>query len=138
MTTTTSSVDIGEIGLTALAKGGINPVVDIVFIHGLQGHPYKTLIHYGNVAEKSTRSEKKFSFKRLLGGKANSPDHPENTVYWPRGVLPRDIVGLRDGRRNSCVLLSTRVCVFVDLYTKEALMCSSLWSAWTSRILESS
>jgi hypothetical protein len=30
MTATTSSVDISEIGLTVLAEGGSNPVVDIV------------------------------------------------------------------------------------------------------------
>lgn len=98
MTATTSSVDISEIGLTVLAEGGSNPVVDIVFIHGLQGHPYKTWTYHGNVAEKSTRSEKKFSLKRLLGGKAKSPNRTEQTtitVYWPRDVLPQDIKNAR-------------------------------------------
>jgi hypothetical protein len=40
---TESAIDI--LGLTLLATGGPSPALDVVFVHGLQGHPEHTWIY---------------------------------------------------------------------------------------------
>ena len=37
---TESTIEV--LGLTVLATGGPNPALDIIFVHGLQGHPENT------------------------------------------------------------------------------------------------
>ena len=54
---TESTIDLH--GLTLLATGGPRPALDVIFVHGLQGHPEKTWTYTSK-----TRSKVR-TFRRL-------------------------------------------------------------------------
>jgi len=74
---------VAKEGFTTLASGGQNPSLDIVLIHGIQGHPKDTWTF-----ENSNEPEKGFLpfFKKKNKSSANS-----NRNFWPRDDLPRDL-----------------------------------------------
>lgn len=67
------SLQVNEFGLTELWCPP-DPLVDVVFVHGLNGHPYNTWaaenVKYGR--QEGIRSQK-------------------SDVYWPRDLLPKDL-----------------------------------------------
>ena len=73
---------VGEHGLTRLDKcqddGSI--VADVVFVHGLQGHPCKTWQY----------EEPRTSILPVFSKKA-----PQKSVFWPRDLLADDIPNIR-------------------------------------------
>jgi hypothetical protein len=84
---TEATLRISDFGFTVLADGE-EPVADIVFIHGLQGHPYRTWSCPGGKVKFSIREF--FSKERLFKLPDTIPP-----VYWPRDLLPQDIKDAR-------------------------------------------
>ena len=67
---------------------------DIIFIHGLQNHPYKTWTYLGNGANEGIEKERGFSFKTCLNWKAKSRI-TSTCFHWPRGLPPQDLKNAR-------------------------------------------
>jgi hypothetical protein len=71
---------VKELGFTTLYEpGGNPPTVDIVFVHGLQGHPWRTWRYKGKL-------------KRRTTAKGNQPwtSTESGRIYWPADLLPND------------------------------------------------
>ena len=71
---------------------------DIIFVHGLQGHPYKTWRYNGIVKEKVYDDDPKPS-KRLRLFEKKPQRWPtvakKKIVFWPRDLLPDDVSDAR-------------------------------------------
>lgn len=93
---------VQEIGFTLVGDGGPKPRGDIVILHGLQGHPWKTWACKKNTTEarKSSTADK---FRLRLPRKQNvkadasipklAPDDVSKTdevTYWPGELLPKE------------------------------------------------
>ena len=88
------AVRVNENGFTQLHDGGLTPSLDIVFIHGLQGHPKKTWQYTGlsRDAEDAAKCQSLFSgitkvFKSAKGPGASDAHNPIS-CYWPADILP--------------------------------------------------
>lgn len=77
-------------GFTELSKGE-DPSHDIVFIHGLQGHPKKTWL-YG---EAEPPREHRFSLRIRPGYKQQSSTGARSPCFWPEDLLGRDFKNCR-------------------------------------------
>lgn len=91
---------VEEEGFTILASGGSKPLFDIVFIHGLQGHPETTWTHVEVKEDQVTPNDNRS--RRTIVGKAlhllrhnNSVPTKEIRTFWPRDVLPSDFPSAR-------------------------------------------
>ncbi|PTB58259.1 hypothetical protein M431DRAFT_492487 [Trichoderma harzianum CBS 226.95] len=104
--------DIAETGLTVVYEADIpSPIVDIVFVHGLQGHPFKTWTYRPktlDTLEPTTstgeKDEKRSSIRRMVwkspkvsltgGTQSTATTLPEENdsrlgpVFWPADLLP--------------------------------------------------
>lgn len=95
-----SPVWIEELGFTTLYEPEISNVeADLVFVHGLQGHPRKTWNFSGSTREKvlSTNSNEKKG--GIFGLRKSGPQWSEKKVkkslYWPTDLLPNDVQNIR-------------------------------------------
>ena len=73
---------VRDIGLTRLDEctDDSSIVADVVFVHGLQGHPWKTWRYKG------PKTSKLPSFRKKT---------PRTRVFWPRDLLTEDISNVR-------------------------------------------
>ncbi|KAK4163332.1 Alpha/Beta hydrolase protein [Cladorrhinum sp. PSN259] len=88
-------VEVSRIGFTLLPSTGVSeglPRVNIIFVHGLRGHPRQTWVagrpDSGAPSEetlKSKRRGKPFSWF------AEAKNDPDNGVFWPEELLAHDI-----------------------------------------------
>ena len=53
-TLTETSIEL--LGLTLLATGGPSPALDVIFVHGLQGHPEKTWTYLSDTGSEVSNS----------------------------------------------------------------------------------
>ncbi|EHK20092.1 uncharacterized protein TRIVIDRAFT_48177, partial [Trichoderma virens Gv29-8] len=82
--------DISDTGLSVVYEAeNSSPIIDIVFVHGLQGHPSKTWTYH--------KKEKKKSFiHRMFQKLLKATTHPEDNgtqfkpVFWPADLLPNN------------------------------------------------
>ena len=77
---------------------GRSTIADIVFVHGLGGHPYKTWLFDGKVQEKVRNEDARPSkIWGVIGRKQGSWQtiSTQKTVYWPADLLPDDIPDAR-------------------------------------------
>ena len=58
---TKSTIEL--LGLTLLATGGPNPALDVIFVHGLQGHPEHTWTY---IADTKSKASKFWRFSQQL------------------------------------------------------------------------
>ena len=84
-------------GITELCSGGEAPFLDIVFIHGLQGHAEKTWTYIDQGSRQPRESRRWLS--RLGEGhhsRSCSPHSLDQTsCFWPADLLPQDVPGAR-------------------------------------------
>jgi hypothetical protein len=88
---------ISDHGLTQLASGEVDgqpPRVDVVFVHGLFGHPYHT---WSTPAPGQPRKR-----QRLLSSRKESSDpsshkdgEPPNEIFWLQDILPQALPNAR-------------------------------------------
>ncbi|CAO2650032.1 Nn.00g013240.m01.CDS01 [Neocucurbitaria sp. VM-36] len=92
--------DVSQYGLSEIAKGGDTPDFDVVFIHGLQGHPKNTWTYTESDKHSSSAKKKSFFkkvFKRSDKQSSSSPcasqtsTHVEQSpCFWPKDFLAVD------------------------------------------------
>lgn len=97
-----TSDPVEDVGFTLLASGGPKPLFDIVFVHGLQGHPKTTWTHKEVVREDVQNAAPESSTQQSILGKTLSVFRPKaptqvKTIetYWPRDLLPQDFPDAR-------------------------------------------
>ncbi|RYP53732.1 hypothetical protein DL768_001332 [Monosporascus sp. mg162] len=107
---TNSKIRVVDTGITCLHPGGDNPKADLVFVHGLGGHPQKTWST--EPCEPKTSAERgvpigKRIANRLLrranrvaaGNDKTLPGVSESSVnqevFWPRDLLPENVKDVR-------------------------------------------
>ncbi|KAM3078519.1 hypothetical protein ACMFMG_006391 [Clarireedia jacksonii] len=88
-----------DVGLHVLYRPEGDPLADIVFVHGLQGHLRKTWTARKGIDGPATSKVQKPRFwqvsarkKSLARPTATSDQSTNNTgdVYWPQDLLPQD------------------------------------------------
>jgi hypothetical protein len=95
--------DIKDFGFTTLSAGGEVPEGDIVIVHGLQGHPWKTWACKNTTVGGSYSGMKTQNpgFLTRVGSSNNSPSKVPSdaspkpgvlasSTYWPSDLLARD------------------------------------------------
>ena len=74
------SIRVRDVGLTKLFEPqDCVAIADVVFVHGLQGHPWKTW------RVKEAKSSMMFGFNK----------RPPTRVFWPHDLLPDDVPNVR-------------------------------------------
>ena len=93
-------------GFTLLAEHE-SPIADVIFIHGLQGHPRKTWTyedpHIAEGNRQGSRQKGKHgislrisgAFGRAKKGEPSSINSSVPEVYWPKDLLAQDFPNLR-------------------------------------------
>lgn len=80
-------------GLTELSTGDSSPMADLVFVHGLQGHPYRT---WACPRGKKNKAKASVSLSSLINSRHEQIEVSENpTAYWPGDFITRDFPELR-------------------------------------------
>ena len=92
---------IDDLGLNLLATGGPSPALDLILVHGLQGHPEHTWTHIRKVKHGSSKKEASVSKLKFWKSKAeeatSSADKEpargkdDNVTYWPTKLLAPDL-----------------------------------------------
>lgn len=95
LSTVMDPVVIHDVGFSTLHDGGLDPQLDIVFIHGLQGHPRETWSHSINVTQPAKPKSKFLS----IGSRSRtpSPSSPPDPLLglWQVKVLSLDFPNAR-------------------------------------------
>ena len=92
---TTDPVSDG--GFTLPSTGSTKPSIDIVFVHGLQGHPEMTWTYSGKrdkvpKPESSKRATMRSMFRReTRGSSRHELDATQSIMFWPRDLLLNDV-----------------------------------------------
>ena len=87
-------VVVRENDLTVLYTPSVEPVVaDLIFVHGLQGHPRKTWTWQGTI-EALARKRSLFGLPKR---KRNYEEYEESAeaIFWPADILPDDYENIR-------------------------------------------
>jgi pimeloyl-ACP methyl ester carboxylesterase len=85
-------VQVDNPGLTVLYEPETNaPKADVVFVHGLQGHPHRTWRYKGPITKTTDVHEN--PFPKIMGFAGNKSRRPKDMtttglVYWPLELLP--------------------------------------------------
>lgn len=82
-------------GLTGLytPAAGVNVVADLIFVHGLMGHPYKTW--QGQSDEQVKRIGISKIVKKMKDHVRKSDKTSKPTCYWPLELVPKDFTNVR-------------------------------------------
>ncbi len=88
---------IRELGYTVLCEpvDKSHIVADLVFVHGLGGHPLDTWAKLTHDSSKSKGHGDLRPKKFKLDKKPKEPDQPESLCYWPFDLVRRDFPNLR-------------------------------------------
>ncbi|KAI5921671.1 hypothetical protein F4810DRAFT_677289 [Camillea tinctor] len=70
-------------------------VADIVFVHGLQGHPKRTWTYTSNARNPAKKSSLKRIFSRRAPELAETPPETRSVIFWPETILPNDCPSAR-------------------------------------------
>ncbi|KAA8894041.1 hypothetical protein FN846DRAFT_456297 [Sphaerosporella brunnea] len=99
----TVNVRVRDEGFTVLQEG-ISPIADIVFIHGLQGHPRETWV-YSAATDKTSQEDvnkKPALFRNIFRRapkvksiKGSSPVQSAADIFWPQDLLAPDFPNVR-------------------------------------------
>ncbi|KAI9155556.1 Vegetative incompatibility protein [Paramyrothecium foliicola] len=86
---------VRDLGITVLSEGDA-PIVDIVFVHGIQGHPYKTWKFHAPAPTKQRTSIRALLHRRAKGADSTPGDGSlPDTVFWPKDLLADDFANAR-------------------------------------------
>jgi hypothetical protein len=98
-----TAVKVRQEGFTELSEGGPEPIADLVFVHGLQGHPERTWT-YGKMEKESKLAKPKNRLSRLFARKSHAEDHSDEPacsatgtppLFWPHELLSKDCPNAR-------------------------------------------
>ena len=91
---------IDDLGLTLLATGGPNPSLDVIFVHGLQGHPKDTWAYVRKDKQGASKKDGSRPRPKLWKNKAKEADKSNedelalaqyDVTYWPTELLAPDL-----------------------------------------------
>ena len=88
------SPHIRELGLTQIDGRPKNHqyIADVIFVHGLQGHPQRT---WQSKLPAKARKSIRERFKNFNLSGQSSPPGEVHGLFWPADILPRDFNDLR-------------------------------------------
>lgn len=90
------ALSIAREGLTLVSDGGTSPTVDIVFVHGLQGHARDTWLHTSKPASQPKKSKSIFGRRSTeANDTTNAPDSRTGDCFWPQELLAQDFPNAR-------------------------------------------
>lgn len=100
---TTDHLEVDDVGFTTLHEGGLDPQLDVVFIHGIQGHPSETWSHRMTVPLPAKIKSKfpgigRSRLETPTGGTEspnNAPSPDPLSGLWPAKVLSLDFPNAR-------------------------------------------
>ena len=87
-------LNVREIGFTQIDRHPKNHpfIADIIFIHGLQGHPRRT---WQSRSSAKTRKRILDRFKILAHLTKDGETHADGRTFWPADLLPKDFKSIR-------------------------------------------
>jgi hypothetical protein len=99
-----TAVKVRQEGFTELSGGGPEPIADLVFVHGLQGHPERTWT-YGKMDKEAKLAKPKHRLlSRVFSRKNHAEDNLDEPAYsatgtpplfWPHELLSKDCPNAR-------------------------------------------
>ncbi|PGH11272.1 hypothetical protein AJ79_05007, partial [Helicocarpus griseus UAMH5409] len=113
---TNGEIHVVDTGITCIYPGGDNPKADLVFVHGLGGHPQKTWSTESckpkasitkrlakallpQLKTGSSKTREKSTDGSLAVAEQTQPnsvsESSDQEVFWPRDLLPKDVKDVR-------------------------------------------
>ena len=90
MATGSTSINVSEEGLTVLYEPQSKPpAADLIFVHGLQGHPQKTW-QFGPDTVEQDKKRHRFFLRNPKNDTPSTENASQVAVFWPRDILPLD------------------------------------------------
>ncbi|KAH6641057.1 hypothetical protein F5144DRAFT_599720 [Chaetomium tenue] len=98
-----AAVKVRQEGFTELSEGGPAPIADLVFVHGLQGHPEETWM-YGKKEKEAKPTKPKSRLSKVFTRKRHAEDRFDEPacsvagtppVFWPLELLAKDFSNAR-------------------------------------------